>query len=65
MPILPLPTLPTLSPPSPPSDLARSRPISQVTLEDFRQALQTTQPSTGGDEHAAYKSWNDEYGSKR
>ena len=36
----------------------------EVSLDDFKQALQTTQPSTGGNEHAAFAKWNDEYGCK-
>ena len=31
-------------------------------MDDFRQALRRTQPSTAADEHAVYKAWNAEYG---
>lgn len=37
----------------------------EVTMKDFRQALETTQPSTAAHEHDAYKAWNDEYGSHK
>ena len=35
-----------------------------MTLGDFSEALQTTQPSTAEIEHAQYAAWNDEYGSR-
>ena len=31
-------------------------------MEDFQNALHTTQPSTAAHEHEQYKAWNDEYG---
>lgn len=34
----------------------------QVSMEDFQNALHTTQPSTAAHEHEQYKAWNDEYG---
>jgi len=37
----------------------------EVTMKDFRLALETTQPSTAAHEHDAYKAWNDEYGSHK
>ena len=36
----------------------------EVVLEDFAEALQTTQPSTAEIEHAQYAAWNDEFGVK-
>ena len=35
-----------------------------MTLGDFSEALQTTQPSTAEIEHAQYAAWNDEFGSR-
>ena len=35
-----------------------------VTLDDFRHALQRTQPSTNASEQTGYERWNDEYGCK-